>query len=167
MNIRQLFRVKKCMKKCQKSTCLKLTYGLFGHNYRIAKLSILYLTVLTKRPKWRTDRVTLIIEKLHFKNQWRKIYLFIIPIRHYLELPFFPSFLRERQRDERFNKISRKNRIRSITYYRMIQWRKCIQTHLLNSFATNNKHLLVCIGSISVDKWSFSHSRIPYTIYFL
>ncbi len=37
----QLFHV-----KCQKSRCLKWTYGIFGHNYRVGALSTLYLTVL-------------------------------------------------------------------------------------------------------------------------
>ena len=34
------------MHKCLKSTCLKLEYGLFIHNYRVAAFSALYLTVL-------------------------------------------------------------------------------------------------------------------------
>ena len=35
MMIRQSFHVKNVC-KCQKSTCLKWTYGLFGHRYEVA-----------------------------------------------------------------------------------------------------------------------------------
>ena len=34
------------MKKCQKLKCLRWTYGIFGHNYRVAALFTLYLNVL-------------------------------------------------------------------------------------------------------------------------
>ena len=40
------YRVDANITKCQKSTCLKWTYGLFGYNYRVATLSTLYQTVL-------------------------------------------------------------------------------------------------------------------------
>ncbi len=41
-----LFHVKNVYKIVKKSTCLKWTCGLIGHNNRIATLSIFYLTVL-------------------------------------------------------------------------------------------------------------------------
>ncbi len=35
----------KCMSKCQKSTCLKWTNERFGHDYRVATVSTLHLSV--------------------------------------------------------------------------------------------------------------------------
>ena len=47
MEKRQLFHVKNVYKNEKKKiNKFKWTYGLFGHNYRVAALSTLYLTVL-------------------------------------------------------------------------------------------------------------------------
>ena len=75
MMIRQLFHVK----YVKKSTFLKWTYGLFGHNNRVATFSIFYLTelgiIMSIMPKLtkrtihygRIDGQTLIIEE-HLKK---------------------------------------------------------------------------------------------------
>ncbi len=46
MEKRQLFHIKNVYKNVKNNNKFKWTYGLFGHNNRVAALSTLYLTVL-------------------------------------------------------------------------------------------------------------------------
>ena len=57
MNIRQLFQVKNVLKS-QKSTFFKWTCGLFRHNYRVATLSTLYISVKPKLVMLQMDILT-------------------------------------------------------------------------------------------------------------
>ena len=63
MTIKQLF-----LEKCQKSTCLKWTYAIFGHNYRVSTFSTLYLTVIVNG---HTDFLVMIIELFRFFKKKR------------------------------------------------------------------------------------------------